>query len=173
MSRERENCLIQRDCPSAIYTRVSTTTGLRPEVQLAGCPYEASSAFIKSQAHAGWVQVKTRYDDDDISGADRSWRTPGLRKVDVSVVCKGRRPSCRRHASSLQHTTRNRRGNSSWGFQSNRGALQRRFEARRPAWTDYSSQHGTKNQCLELGTKRLANALGASMNSNSGLGRLR
>jgi hypothetical protein len=103
-----------------------------------------TSAFIKSQARAGWVQVKTRYDDDDISGADRSWRTSGPRKVDVSVVCKGRRPSCRRHASSLQHTTRNRRGNSSWGFQSNRGALQRRFEARRPAWTDYSSQHGTK-----------------------------
>lgn len=54
-----------------------------------------SSAYIKSQAHAGWVQVKARYDDGGFSGG--STDRPALqsllediraRKVDVIVVYK-------------------------------------------------------------------------------------
>src|SRR4029078_13716822 len=48
-------------------------------------------AYIKSQAHAGWVHVKTRYDDGGFSGG--STDRPALqslraRKIDVIVVYK-------------------------------------------------------------------------------------
>ena len=47
----------------AVYTRVSTEAGLRPGVQLAGCELDAAQAYIRSQAHAGWSIIRTRYDD--------------------------------------------------------------------------------------------------------------
>jgi DNA invertase Pin-like site-specific DNA recombinase len=79
----------------AIYTRVSTDNGLDQEFNSLDAQYEASSAYIKSQAHAGWVQVKTRYDDGGFSGG--STDRPALqsllediraRKIDVIVVYK-------------------------------------------------------------------------------------
>ena len=78
-----------------IYTRVSTDNGLDQEFNSLDAQYEASSAYIKSQAHAGWVQVKTRYDDGGFSGG--STDRPALqrllediraRKIDVIVVYK-------------------------------------------------------------------------------------
>ena len=78
-----------------IYTRVSTENGLDQEFNSLDAQYEASSAYIKSQAHAGWVQVKTRYDDGGFSGG--STDRPALqrllediraRKIDVIVVYK-------------------------------------------------------------------------------------
>jgi DNA invertase Pin-like site-specific DNA recombinase len=52
----------------AIYTRVSTENGLDQEFNSLDAQHEASSAYIKSQAHAGWSQVKARYDDGGYSG---------------------------------------------------------------------------------------------------------
>jgi DNA invertase Pin-like site-specific DNA recombinase len=87
VSRELVRC--------AIYTRVSTENGLDQEFNSLDAQYEASSAYIKSQAHAGWVQVKTRYDDGGFSGG--STDRPALqsllediraRKIDVIVVYK-------------------------------------------------------------------------------------
>ena len=40
----------------AIYTRVSTDQGLDQEFNSLDAQYEASSAYIKSQAHAGWTR---------------------------------------------------------------------------------------------------------------------
>jgi DNA invertase Pin-like site-specific DNA recombinase len=79
----------------AIYTRVSTENGLDQEFNSLDAQYEASSAYIRSQAHAGWLQVKTRYDDGGFSGG--STDRPALqdllkdiqaRKIDVIVVYK-------------------------------------------------------------------------------------
>ena len=57
--------------------------------------YEAAFAYIKSQAHAGWTLIRSRYDDGGYSGG--STDRPDLqrllddirsRKIDVIVVYK-------------------------------------------------------------------------------------
>src|SRR5882724_11328842 len=77
----------------AIYTRVSTDQGLDQEFNSLDAQYDASSAYIKSQAHAGWTLLKARYDDGGYSGG--STDRPDLqrllddiraRKIDVIVV---------------------------------------------------------------------------------------
>ena len=50
----------------AIYTRVSTDHGLDQEFNSLDAQYDAASAYIKSQAHAGWTLIRSRYDDGDI-----------------------------------------------------------------------------------------------------------
>lgn len=79
----------------AIYTRVSTEAGLDQEFNSLDAQYEASSAYIRSQAHAHWTLVRTRYDDGGFSGG--STERPALqrlladvkaRKVQVVVVYK-------------------------------------------------------------------------------------
>jgi site-specific DNA recombinase len=79
----------------AIYTRVSTDQGLDQEFNSLDAQYDASSAYIKSQAHAGWILIKARYDDGGYSGG--STDRPDLqrllddvraRKIDVIVVYK-------------------------------------------------------------------------------------
>jgi site-specific DNA recombinase len=45
----------------AIYTRVSTEHGLDQEFNSLDAQYEAASAYIKSQAHAGWTLIRSRY----------------------------------------------------------------------------------------------------------------
>jgi DNA invertase Pin-like site-specific DNA recombinase len=79
----------------AIYTRVSTDQGLDQEFNSLDAQYDASSAHIKSQAHAGWTLIKARYDDGGYSGG--STDRPNLqrllediraRKIDVIVVYK-------------------------------------------------------------------------------------
>src|SRR5260370_57141 len=52
----------------AIYTRVSTEHGLDQEFNSLDAQYEAASAYIKSQAHAGWTLIRYRYDDGGYSG---------------------------------------------------------------------------------------------------------
>jgi hypothetical protein len=47
----------------AIYTRVSTDHGLDQEFNSLDAQYDAASAYIKSQAHAGWTIIRSRYDD--------------------------------------------------------------------------------------------------------------
>ena len=52
----------------AIYTRVSTEHGLDQEFNSLDAQYDAASAYIKSQAHAGWTLIRSRYDDGEYSG---------------------------------------------------------------------------------------------------------
>src|SRR6266478_2779566 len=77
----------------AIYTRVSTDHGLDQEFNSLDAQYDAASAYIKSQAHAGWTLIRSRYDDRGYSGG--STDRPDLqrllediraRKIDVIVV---------------------------------------------------------------------------------------
>jgi site-specific DNA recombinase len=79
----------------AIYTRVSTDQGLDQDFNSLDAQYEASSAYIKSQVHAGWTLIQSRYDDGGYSGG--STDRPNLqrlledvraRKIDVIVVYK-------------------------------------------------------------------------------------
>src|SRR5829696_5991170 len=52
----------------AIYTRVSTEYGLDQDFNSLDAQYDAASAYIKSQAHAGWTLIRSRYDDGGYSG---------------------------------------------------------------------------------------------------------
>jgi DNA invertase Pin-like site-specific DNA recombinase len=79
----------------AIYTRVSTDQGLEQDFNSLDAQYDASQAYIRSQAHAGWNQIRTRYDDGGYSGGTTD--RPALQllladvaagKVDVIVVYK-------------------------------------------------------------------------------------
>src|SRR5437764_3020035 len=79
----------------AIYTRVSTEYGLDQDFNSLDAQYDAASAYIKSQAHAGWTLIRSRYDDGGYSGG--STDRPDLqrllddiraRKIDVIVVYK-------------------------------------------------------------------------------------
>jgi DNA invertase Pin-like site-specific DNA recombinase len=79
----------------AIYTRVSTDSGLDQEFNSLDAQYDAASAYIRSQAHAHWTLDRTRYDDGGFSGG--STDRPALqrlledvkaRKVQVIVVYK-------------------------------------------------------------------------------------
>src|SRR5262249_5972664 len=52
----------------AIYTRVSTEAGLDQDFNSLDAQYDAAQAYIRSQAHAGWTLIRTRYDDGGFSG---------------------------------------------------------------------------------------------------------
>jgi site-specific DNA recombinase len=78
----------------AIYTRVSTDHGLDQEFNSLDAQYDAASAY-KSQVHAGWTLIRSRYDDGGYSGGstDRADLQRLLddirsRKIDVIVVYK-------------------------------------------------------------------------------------
>ena len=79
----------------AIYTRVSTDQGLAQDFNSLDAQHEAASAYITSQAHAGWTLIRARYDDGGYSGG--STDRPNLqrllqdvrdRKIDIIVVYK-------------------------------------------------------------------------------------
>ena len=79
----------------AIYTRVSTEHGLEQEFNSLDAQREAAEAYIKSQAHEGWLCLKDRFDDGGYSGG--SIERPALqdllsavrvRRLDVIVVYK-------------------------------------------------------------------------------------
>src|SRR5437016_345786 len=79
----------------AIYTRVSTEHGLEQDFNSLDAQHDAAQAYIRSQAHAGWMLIRARYDDGGYSGG--STERPALqrlladvrtRKVDVIVVYK-------------------------------------------------------------------------------------
>lgn len=63
----------------AIYTRVSTDAGLDQEFNSLDAQYDASAAYIRSQAHAAWTQLRSRYDDGGFSGG--STDRPALQKL--------------------------------------------------------------------------------------------
>jgi site-specific DNA recombinase len=79
----------------AIYTRVSTDYGLERDFNSLDAQHDAAQAYIRSQAHDGWTQIRTRYDDGGFSGG--STDRPALQrllsdirdgKIDVVVVYK-------------------------------------------------------------------------------------
>src|ERR1700704_5798151 len=79
----------------AIYTRVSTDQGLDQDFNSLDAQYDASQAYIRSQAHAGWTLLRGKYDDGGFSGGNTE--RPALQrllqdiragKVDVIVVYK-------------------------------------------------------------------------------------
>src|ERR1700687_3282375 len=79
----------------ATYTRVSTDQGLEQDFNSLDAQYDAAQAYIRSQAHAGWTLVRTRYDDGGFSGG--STDRPALQqlladikahRIDVIVVYK-------------------------------------------------------------------------------------
>src|SRR5438876_1866745 len=47
----------------AIYTRVSTEHGLEQDFNSLDAQHDAAQAYIRSQAHAGWTLIRSRYDD--------------------------------------------------------------------------------------------------------------
>jgi site-specific DNA recombinase len=79
----------------AIYTRVSTDQGLEQDFNSLDAQYDASQAYIRSQAHAGWTPLRGKYDDRGFSGGNTD--RPALQrllqdvqagKIDVIVVYK-------------------------------------------------------------------------------------
>ena len=79
----------------AIYTRKSTEEGLEQAFNSLDAQREACAAYILSQAHEGWQQVKEHYGDGGWSGGNME--RPGLKqlladvttgKVDIIVVYK-------------------------------------------------------------------------------------
>ena len=44
----------------AIYTRVSTDQGLEQDFNSLDAQYDASHAYIRSQAHAGWTLLRAK-----------------------------------------------------------------------------------------------------------------
>ena len=79
----------------AIYTRVSTDQGLEQDFNSLDAQFDASQAYIRSQAHAGWTLLRAKYDDGGFSGGNTD--RPALQrlledvqagKVDVIVVYK-------------------------------------------------------------------------------------
>src|SRR6202048_3471717 len=75
----------------AIYTRVST----EQDFNFLDAQYDASQAYIRSQAHAGWTLLRAKYDDGGFSGGhtdrpalQRLLEDVRSRKIDVIVVYK-------------------------------------------------------------------------------------
>ena len=79
----------------AIYTRKSSEEGLEQSFNSLDAQREACAAYVKSQAHEGWVPLPTLYDDGGFSGG--SMERPGLKAlladiatglIDIVVVYK-------------------------------------------------------------------------------------
>ena len=90
-SRKDSNSL--RRC--AVYTRVSTDSGLEQDFNSLDNQREACDAYIRSQAQEGWRPIRDRFDDGGFSGG--SMERPALqklleeiraRRIDVVVVYK-------------------------------------------------------------------------------------
>ena len=67
----------------AIYTRVSTDHGLEQDFNSLDAQHDAAQAYIRSQAHAGWVLIRPRYDDGGYSGG--STERPALQRLLADV----------------------------------------------------------------------------------------
>jgi DNA invertase Pin-like site-specific DNA recombinase len=79
----------------AIYTRVSDDQGLEQDFNSLDAQYDASQAYIRSQSHAGWTLIRSKYDDGGFTGGNID--RPALQrllddvrsgKIDVIVVYK-------------------------------------------------------------------------------------
>lgn len=79
----------------AIYTRVSDDQGLDLSFNTLHAQYDAAEAYIRSQAHAGWVLLPDKYDDGGFTGGNT--KRPALQnliadiqagKIDIVLVYK-------------------------------------------------------------------------------------
>jgi site-specific DNA recombinase len=70
-------------CRCAIYTRKSSEEGLEQEFNSLDAQREACGAFIASQKHEGWVEIKAAYDDGGFSGG--TMERPGLKLLLVDI----------------------------------------------------------------------------------------
>src|SRR5262245_65756235 len=79
----------------AIYTRVSDDQGLEQDFNSLDAQYDASQSYIRSQAHAGWTLIRSKYSDGGFTGGNIE--RPALQrllddvrsgKIDVIVVYK-------------------------------------------------------------------------------------
>lgn len=68
---------IPRTC--AIYTRKSSDEGLEQEFNSLDAQREAGDAYVKSQAHEGWILHEDHYDDGGISGG--TLERPALKQL--------------------------------------------------------------------------------------------
>jgi hypothetical protein len=84
----------------AIYTRVSTDQGLEQDFNSLDAQYDASQAYIRSQAHAGWSLLRSKYDDGGLSGGNTD--RPALQRL-LEDVRAGRVSS---HPSTKLSTSR-------------------------------------------------------------------
>ena len=65
---------------------MSTDSGLDQEFNSLDAQYDASHTYIRSQAHAGWTLVKSRYDDGGFSGG--STDRPALQRLLADVAAR-------------------------------------------------------------------------------------
>jgi site-specific DNA recombinase len=79
----------------AIYTRKSTEEGLEQEFNTLDAQRESAEAYIKSQAHEGWVCLPQRYDDGGYTGGNmdrpalgRLLADVGAGRIDAVVIYK-------------------------------------------------------------------------------------
>lgn len=70
----------------AIYTRKSSEEGLEQNFNSLDAQREACEAYIRSQAHEGWVPVPTAYDDGGYSGG--SMERPALKRLMADIEAK-------------------------------------------------------------------------------------
>jgi len=70
----------------AIYTRVSTDSGLDQEFNSLDAQYDASQAYIRSQAHAGWTLVKAR--KLSRCGVQRASPTRSTKAIQIGVASR-------------------------------------------------------------------------------------
>jgi site-specific DNA recombinase len=68
----------------AVYTRKSTEEGLDQAFNSLDAQYEACAAYIASQRHESWIQIRERYDDGGFSGA--SLERPALQRLLADVA---------------------------------------------------------------------------------------
>src|SRR5712671_5803994 len=85
----------QRLVRCAIYTRVSDDQGLEQDFNSLDAQYDASQSYIRSQAHAGWTLIRSKYEDGGFTGGNID--RPALQqllgdvrfgKIDIIVVYK-------------------------------------------------------------------------------------
>jgi len=68
----------------AIYTRKSSEEGLEQSFNSLQAQREACEAYVKSQAHEGWVPIPTHYDDGGFSGG--SMERPALQRILADIA---------------------------------------------------------------------------------------
>ena len=68
----------------AIYTRKSTEEGLEQEFNSLDAQRDSGEAYIRSQAHEGWVCLPTRYDDGGFTGGNMD--RPALRRLMADIA---------------------------------------------------------------------------------------
>ena len=70
----------------AIYTRKSNDEGLEQDFNSLDAQREACSAFIRSQASHGWIELAERYDDGGFSGG--TLERPALKRLLADVAAR-------------------------------------------------------------------------------------